>query len=50
MMPWGAEKILSVTERYKKTLEAGVNLIFGYGRSCKITGDGKSGMVDSAID
>src|SRR5207237_10068113 len=45
MMPWGAES-LSVTERYKRTLEAGVNLYSGRAAPAKLLETAKSGMVD----
>lgn len=45
MMPWGAEN-LSVTERYKRTLEAGVNLYSGTSDPAKLLETVKSGMVD----
>jgi beta-glucosidase len=45
MMPWGAEN-LSITERYKKTLEAGVNLYAGSADPAKLLETVKSGMVD----
>lgn len=48
MMPWGAEN-LSITERYKKTLEAGVNLYSGTADPGKLLETVKSGMVDSAL-
>lgn len=48
MMPWGAEN-LSITERYKKTLEAGVNLYSGTADPAKLLETVKSGMVDSAL-
>ena len=48
MMPWGAED-LSVTERYKKTLEAGVNLYSGTADPAKLLETVKSGMADSAL-
>ncbi|HTL07229.1 MAG TPA: glycoside hydrolase family 3 protein [Chitinophagaceae bacterium] len=48
MMPWGAEN-LSITERYKKTLEAGVNLYSGTADPAKLLETIKSGMVDSAL-
>jgi len=48
MMPWGAEN-LSITERYKKTLEAGVNLYSGTADPAKLSETVKSGMVDSAL-
>lgn len=48
MMPWGAEN-LSVTERYKKTLEAGVNLYSGTADPAKLLETVKTGMVDTAL-
>ncbi|MHA4844398.1 glycoside hydrolase family 3 protein [Flavitalea antarctica] len=45
MMPWGAEN-LSVTERYKRTLEAGVNLYSGTADPAKLLETVKSGMAD----
>lgn len=48
MMPWGAEN-LSITERYKKTLEAGVNLYSGTGDPTKLLETVKSGMVDPKL-
>lgn len=45
MMPWGAED-LSITERYKKTLEAGVNLYAGTADPAKLLETVKSNMVD----
>ncbi len=45
MMPWGAED-MTVTERYKKTLEAGVNLYSGTADPAKLLETVKSGMVD----
>ncbi len=48
MMPWGAEN-LSITERYKKTLEAGVNLYSGTADPAKLLETVKSGMADSAL-
>jgi beta-glucosidase len=45
MMPWGAEN-LSITERYKRTLEAGVNLYSGTADPAKLLETVKSGMVD----
>ncbi len=45
MMPWGAES-LSVTERYKRTLEAGVNLYSGTADPAKLLETVQSGMVD----
>ncbi|MEO5683896.1 MAG: glycoside hydrolase family 3 N-terminal domain-containing protein [Chitinophagaceae bacterium] len=48
MMPWGAEN-LSVTERYKKTLEAGVNLYSGTADPAKLLETVQTGMVDSSL-
>ena len=48
MMPWGAES-LSITERYKKTLEAGVNLYSGTADPSKLMETVKSGMVDISL-
>ena len=48
MMPWGAEN-LSITERYKRTLEAGVNLYSGTADPTKLLETVKSGMVDIAL-
>ncbi|MES1225573.1 MAG: glycoside hydrolase family 3 N-terminal domain-containing protein, partial [Bacteroidota bacterium] len=48
MMPWGAEN-LTINERYKKTLEAGVNLYSGTADPGKLLETVKSGMVDSAL-
>jgi len=45
MMPWGAEN-LSIKERYKKTLEAGVNLYSGSADPTPLLETVKSGMVD----
>ena len=45
MMPWGAEN-LSIKERYKKTLEAGVNLYSGSADPAPLLEIVKSGMVD----
>ena len=45
MMPWGAEN-LSIKERYKKTLEAGVNLYSGSADPTLLLETVKSGMVD----
>ena len=41
MMPWGAEN-LSINERYKKTLEAGVNLYSGTADPWQVAGDSKN--------
>ncbi len=48
MMPWGAEN-LSITERYKKTLEAGVNLYSGTADPAKLLETIKTGLVDTAL-
>ena len=48
MMPWGAEN-LSVTERYKRTLEAGVNLYSGTADPSKLLETVRSGMVDMKL-
>ncbi|HTE25028.1 glycoside hydrolase family 3 protein [Flavitalea sp.] len=48
MMPWGAEN-LSVVERYKKTLEAGVNLYSGTADPAKLLETVKTGMVDTKL-
>jgi beta-glucosidase len=48
MMPWGAEN-LSITERYKKTLEAGVNLYSGTADPAKLLETVRSGMVDTSL-
>ncbi|GEO08159.1 glycoside hydrolase family 3 protein [Segetibacter aerophilus] len=48
MMPWGAEN-LSVIERYKRTLEAGVNLYSGTADPAKLLETVKSGMVDTKL-
>ena len=45
MMPWGAEN-LSIKERYKKTLEAGVNIYSGSADPDPLLEIVKSGMVD----
>jgi beta-glucosidase len=45
MMPWGAEN-LSITERYKKTLEAGVNIYSGSADPAPLLETVKSGRVD----
>ncbi|MFI5220616.1 MAG: glycoside hydrolase family 3 protein [Bacteroidia bacterium] len=45
MMPWGAEN-LSIQERYKKTLEAGVNIYSGSADPAPLLEIVKSGMVD----
>ncbi len=48
MMPWGAED-LSINERYKRTMEAGVNLYSGTADPTKLLETVKSGMVDSKL-
>ena len=48
MMPWGAET-LSITERYKKTMEAGVNLYSGNSDPTKLLETVKGGMVDMKL-
>jgi beta-glucosidase len=48
MMPWGAEE-LSVTERYKRTLEAGVNLYSGTADPAKLLETVRSGTVDQKL-
>jgi beta-glucosidase len=48
MMPWGAED-LSVTQRYKKTLEAGVNLYAGTADPEKLLETVNSKMVDMKL-
>ena len=48
MMPWGAEK-LSINERYKRTLEAGVNLYSGTADPANLLETVKSGMVDKKL-
>jgi beta-glucosidase len=45
MMPWGAEN-LTVHERYKKTLEAGVNIYSGSADPTPLLETVKKGMVD----
>jgi beta-glucosidase len=45
MMPWGAEN-LTITERYKKTLEAGVNIYSGTADPAPLLETVKSGRVD----
>ncbi len=45
MMPWGAED-LTIVERYKKALEAGVNLFSGTGDPTKLLETVRSGTVD----
>ena len=48
MMPWGAES-LSINERYKRTLEAGVNLYSGTADPTNLLETVKSGMVDKKL-
>jgi beta-glucosidase len=48
MMPWGVEN-LSILERYKKALEAGVNLFSGTGDPSKLLEVVKSGSVDMKL-
>ncbi len=48
MMPWGAEN-LTVTERYKKTLEAGVNIYSGTADPAPLLETVKSGKVDMKL-
>lgn len=48
MMPWGAED-LSITERYKKTMEAGVNLYSGTADPAKLLETVQLGMVDMQL-
>lgn len=48
MMPWGAEN-LSVKERYKKTLEAGINIYSGSADPAPLLETVKSGMVDMQL-
>lgn len=48
MMPWGVET-LSLTERYKKALEAGVNLFSGTADPGKLLETVKTGMVDRSL-
>jgi beta-glucosidase len=45
MMPWGAED-LTIAERYKRTLEAGVNIYSGTADPSKLLEVAKSGAVD----
>lgn len=45
MMPWGAES-LSIQQRYKRTLEAGVNLYSGTADPTQLLETVTSGMVD----
>ena len=48
MMPWGAEN-LTITERYKKTLEAGVNIYSGSADPTPLLETVKSGRVDMKL-
>jgi beta-glucosidase len=48
MMPWGAEN-LTITERYKKTLEAGVNIYSGSADPAPLLETVKRGMVDMKL-
>jgi beta-glucosidase len=48
MMPWGAEN-LTVKERYKKTLEAGVNIYSGSADPTPLLETVKSGMADMKL-
>ncbi|HVG16612.1 MAG TPA: glycoside hydrolase family 3 N-terminal domain-containing protein [Chitinophagaceae bacterium] len=48
MMPWGAEN-LSVKERYKKTLEAGVNLYSGTADPTLLLETAREGLVDQKL-
>ncbi|WP_018619985.1 glycoside hydrolase family 3 protein [Spirosoma luteum] len=48
MMPWGAEN-LSIQERYKRTLEAGVNLYSGTADPANLLETVKKGMVDRKL-
>lgn len=48
MMPWGAEN-LSIKERYKRTLEAGVNLYSGSADPAPLLETVKSGTVDMKL-
>jgi len=48
MMPWGAET-LTIKERYKRTLEAGVNLYSGSADPTPLLETVKSGMVDMKL-
>lgn len=48
MMPWGAEN-LTVTERYQKTLEAGVNIYSGSADPAPLLETVKSGRVDMKL-
>jgi beta-glucosidase len=48
MMPWGAEN-LSIQERYKKTLEAGINLYSGTADPTQLLETVKKGMVSESL-
>jgi len=48
MMPWGAEN-LTIPERYKRTLEAGVNIFSGSADPTQLLQTVKSGMVDMKL-
>lgn len=48
MMPWGAES-LTILQRYKRTLEAGVNLYSGTADPTNLLETVKSGMVDMKL-
>ena len=48
MMPWGAEN-LTIPERYKRTLEAGVNIYSGTADPSQLLYTVKSGMVDMKL-
>lgn len=48
MMPWGAEN-LSIPQRYKRTLEAGVNLYSGTADPSQLLETVRSGMVDMKL-
>ncbi len=48
MMPWGVED-LSLNERYKKSLEAGINLYAGNADPSKLLETVRKGMVDKKL-
>ncbi len=48
MMPWGVED-LSITQRYQKALEAGVNIFSGTGDPSKLLETVRSGNVDMKL-
>ena len=48
MMPWGAEN-MSITERYKRTLEAGINIYSGSADPTPLLQTVKSGSVDMKL-